>query len=364
MGSQPLLLHVFPTFQVGGAQKRFVALANHFGPDFRHAVIALDGRIDCRQELAPGLDVAFPSLAVRKGNLPNNLRVFRGAFRNLNPSCLVTYNWGAIEAAMANWPTRVRHIHIEDGFGPEEAGGQFYRRILTRRLVLSRSMTVLPSRLLHDIALRVWKLSPSRVRYVPNGIDLVRFAEPAAPAFSWPGTGPVIGTVATLRREKNLPRLIEAFTIVRRQMPCRLVIAGDGRERAALERLAFETGFAGDIHFTGALTETERLYAGIDIFALSSDTEQMPLSVMEAMAAGRAIVSTDVGDVRSMTAPETAPFIVDKSAPAMAAALKPLLQDTSLRARVGRANQQTARESFDQAKMFATYRGLFAPVRF
>jgi glycosyltransferase involved in cell wall biosynthesis len=359
MSSHPLLLHVFPTFQVGGAQKRFVALANHFGRDFRHAIIALDGQYDCLKELGPGLDVICPPITIRKGGLRHNLRAFRGASRGLKPSRLVTYNWGSIEAAIANWPGRIRHIHIEDGFGPEEADGQLLRRVLTRRFVLSRSTTVLPSRLLHDIALRQWKLNPGRVRYVPNGIDVARFAHPKEPAFSWPGTGPVIGTVATLRREKNIPRLIETFVSVRRQTPCRLIIAGDGSERAELERLAAQTGFAADIHFTGALQETERLYAGIDIFALSSDTEQMPLSVMEAMAAGRPVVATDVGDVSAMLAPENRPWIVPKSAVAMADALQPLLQDAALRERVGSANQRAAWENFDQDAMFAAYLQLF-----
>src|ERR1700754_4708244 len=107
MGSQPLLLHVFPTFQVGGSQKRFVALADHFGRDFRHAIIALDGQYDCLKELGPGLDVTCPPIAIRKGELRHNLRAFRGLVRSLKPSRLVTSNWGAIEAAMANWPGRI-----------------------------------------------------------------------------------------------------------------------------------------------------------------------------------------------------------------------------------------------------------------
>ena len=65
-GRAPLVVHVFPTFAVGGAQVRFTALANHFGGEFRHLVVALDGDVGCRQRLDPELDVAFPSVEAPK----------------------------------------------------------------------------------------------------------------------------------------------------------------------------------------------------------------------------------------------------------------------------------------------------------
>src|SRR5512141_1813103 len=104
MSSSSTLLHVFPTFAVGGSQMRFAALANRFGLQFKHVIIAMDGRTECRERLRPGLEVSFPTIVVRKQDTIGNLRRFRSLLRAIRPSRLLTYNWGSIECAMANWP--------------------------------------------------------------------------------------------------------------------------------------------------------------------------------------------------------------------------------------------------------------------
>jgi glycosyltransferase involved in cell wall biosynthesis len=350
----PLLLHVYSTFAVGGPQVRFAALANRFGREFRHAIVAMDGNTACRERLDPGLDVTFPEVEIRKGDTLGNRRRFRAVLAALRPDALVTSNWGSIEWAMANTPTLVRHLHVEDGFGPEERDRQQPRRVWTRRLLLRRATVAVPSQVLFRLATEVWRLPRGHVHYVPNGIDLARFAVPRAV-----NAVPVIGTVAALRPEKNLGRLLRAFAAVRMQRPCRLVIAGGGPERVALEALAAELGVAADVSFPGHVADTPALYAGFDVFALSSDTEQMPLSVLEAMAAGLPVAATDVGDVRAMLAPDNAAEVVAQDEALLAAALAALLEDPARRALLGAANRARAEAAFDQEAMFAAWHALF-----
>ena len=347
----PIIVHVFPTFAVGGAQVRFAMLANHFGAAFRHVVVSLDGALGCRERLRPDLDISFPQVAApRNAMLANTLR-FRRLLHDWYPSLLVTNNWGAIEWAMANLPPIARHLHIEDGFGPEERDHQLSRRGWLRRLVLNRSTVVLPSRNLQRIALTVWRLPPARVLYIANGIDLGRFAARSAPR--GPNDAPMIGTVAGLRSEKNVARLLRAFALV--PPPARLTIVGDGPEHAALQAEAQSLGIGERVHFTGHIDDPAPLYARFDVFALSSDTEQMPLSVIEAMAAGLPVAATDVGDVRAMLSAENAPFVSRLSETELARSLVALLQAPDLRARIGAENQAKARAEFDQAAMFRAY---------
>src|ERR1700758_374173 len=96
----PVVAHVFPTFAVGGAQVRFAALANHFGPAFRHIVVSLDGNLACRERLRDDLDIVFPTVAAPKRAMLANAWRFRGLLRAWRPDLLVTNNWGAIEWAM------------------------------------------------------------------------------------------------------------------------------------------------------------------------------------------------------------------------------------------------------------------------
>jgi len=360
----PLVLSVFATFAVGGPQVRFAALANHYGRAWRHAIVAMDGRYDCAERLSPGLDVTFPGVATSGGVLAN-VAVFRRALGQLAPDVLVTHNWGSLDWAMANLiPGGVRHVHIEDGFGPEEATTQLRRRVLCRRLVLRRSTVVLPSLTLNKIAAEIWRLPPARLRYIPNGLDLQRFrpaSELQMRTRAHGGQPPLIGTVAALRPEKNLSRLLRAARLLREDgTPFRLAIIGGGPERPKLEALAAELGLTDVVAFEGALDDPAQAYRALDVFALSSDTEQMPLSVLEAMATGLPAAATAVGDVPQMLAAENRPHLAGKDDAELAAALRPLLRDAALRRTVGAANRRKAERDYDAEVMFRRYGELLA----
>jgi glycosyltransferase involved in cell wall biosynthesis len=355
MSRPPLLLHALSSFAVGGAQVRLAAIANRYPSAWRHAIVAMDGNLECRERLSPDVDASFPEVGIRKGDTLGNVRRFRRLLREMRPHALITGNWGAIEWAIANaWPV-VRHIHTEDGFGPDEHDRQLPRRVLTRRIVLRRATVVLPSRTLWRIATGTWRLDPARLRYIPNGIDLARFAPAAMPARA----EPVIGCVAALRAEKNLARLLRAFRLVTEAMPARLVIVGDGPERGALEALANTLGLGARVTFTGHVTEPQLLYAGFDIFALTSDTEQMPMTVLEAMAASLPVAATDVGDIKQMLAAENRDFLTPLDDAALAGALVSLLRQPALRRAVGAANRARAERDYDQETMFRAWRALF-----
>jgi len=343
---------VFPSFAVGGSQARFAAIANHFGPRFRHVIISMDGNRACQSRLDPGLDVTFHDVVVRQGRTLGNIPPFRRLLRTLRPDALFTYNWGTIDWALANLGQLVRQVHVEDGFGPEERSAQLPRRVWMRRVFLRRCLVLLPSRTLYAIARDIWRLNPAGLRYVPNGIDLDRFG----PETHVPGPIPLVGTVAALRAEKNVARLLRAFAAFQQHgapPPARLMIVGDGPERAMLEALAQELGVT--VEFVGHVDQPAALIRQFDVFALSSDTEQMPLSLLEAMAAGCAVAATDVGDVRRMVAGLNQPFVTAPDDVALGEALRRLVDDPALRQQLGAANRQKAELEYDQAGMFAAW---------
>lgn len=350
-GAGALLLHVFSTFATGGPQVRFAQIANHFGRRWRHAIIAMDNDTACRELLDPALDVSYPAIEVRKGDLPGNISRFRAALRAIRPDTLVTYNWGAIEWAMANRLRLVRQVHVEDGFGPEERSRQIPRRVWTRRLMLRGRTVVVPSQTLLRMATEVWRLDRGRVRYLPNGVDLQRFSPLAD------GAGCMIGTVAALRAEKNLTRLVRAFAAL--PEPARLVIVGDGPDRPALERLASELAIAGRVTFAGQVADPAPLYRTFNIFALSSDTEQQPLSLLEAMASGCAVVATDVGDVRAMLSKPNQALTSRIDDEDFARKLAELARDPARQHTLGHANRAHAEQHYAQQTMFDAWGQVF-----
>lgn len=202
------LLHVFPSFAAGGSELRFVALVNALQRKYRHTLVAMDGNFAAAAGIDKNLDCVLETLPVRKsrGIGLANLRHERQLLRRLRPDLLLTHNWGSIEWALANWAFPFcPHIHIEHGFGPDKSPQrQHRRRVIARRLLLSHcARIVVPSLVLVDVATRVWRLSPQRILYLPNGIDCDRFAGPPDAALlaelGIADDAPVVGTVAVLR---------------------------------------------------------------------------------------------------------------------------------------------------------------------
>jgi L-malate glycosyltransferase len=327
-------------------------------------VLALDDDFEAAQGIADNLDVTLMPIGGRRRGMVQTVCAGISVLRRLRPDLLITYNWGAIEWAMANRLLPVaRQLHFEAGFGQEEADTQMRRRVLFRRWALARAATVVvPSHGLEDLARRVWKLPAGRVVYVPNGVDVERFSAPArdvVPGFIRRPGELVIGTVAPLRPEKNIGRLLRAFASLDGSATVRLIVAGDGVERPALTRLAAELGIAERVIFTGQVAP-ESVLGTFDIFALSSDTEQMPNALLEAMAASRAVAAVDVGDVKGIVCDANRDFVVPRDdGQALAAAISRLLRDPAKRAELARDNRRRVVDWFSQARMFTAYSLIF-----
>ncbi|MEM9168512.1 MAG: glycosyltransferase family 4 protein [Pseudomonadota bacterium] len=353
--ARPLALHVFPEFAYGGQQTRLAAIASAPDDPFRHAVVSLGDDISARAIMPDGVDVRRVALRKTAGVSSANLRALTAAFRAVEADLLCTYNWGALEAVAANaLGPRLAHVHYEDGFGPDETlTRQKRRRVLMRRVLLARARVVVPSTGLARVAAEVWRLPRRRVIHLPNGIDLARFAAPERGARD----GPVlIGAVGALRPEKNLRLLIDAVATLDN---ARLEIVGDGPARAALEAAAAPLGDR--VVFSGRTAAPEAAYRRFDVFAMSSDTEQMPLGLMEAMAAGLPTAATRVGDIDAMVADAACDFLVEPGdRDGLAEALRRLTDDAALRRRVGAANRDKAHRDFALTRMVARHRTVMA----
>jgi glycosyltransferase involved in cell wall biosynthesis len=365
----PVLLHVFPTLAVGGQQTRFAVIANELGRAFRHQLVSLDGRTAAVPLLHRDLDYALLPAPARHANPIERLRGILAANARAGTDLLITYNWGAIEWAIVN-RLRLRrpHIHLEDGFGSDETDRQKARRVLTRRLTLSRSIVVVPSRNLVEIARTYWRLDPTRVVYIPNGIDASRFdcmPTSGAPFFERRVGECIIGSFSPLRPEKNLGRLLRAFArvVATSSLPIRLVICGEGPEGPILSDLAQGLGVRELVTFAGHVPKPELVMGAFDLFVMTSDTEQMPYAVLEAMAARLPVVATAVGDIATMVGEENRPFIVARDNQGrLEAALEQLCRDQGLRRRLGQANRVRVEQSFAIAPMADAFRRILTAM--
>jgi glycosyltransferase involved in cell wall biosynthesis len=356
---RPHVLHVFPSFAIGGAQVRLATLVEGLGDRFRHTILSLSGDYEAASLLPPHRDVILAGELPRARTLLSRLDLYRRQLTDLAPDLLITCNWGSIEVALANRLVGAPHIHIEDGFGPDEVDRQLARRVWTRRLALARSQVVVPSLTLADIASRIWRLRRRCLHHIPNAIDPRDEAttEIESLGLDLPPDMPRIAWVGALRTEKNPLRALRAFEPIKSGAV--LLVIGDGPEREVVEGEADRLGLTKQVRLLGTRTDCRDILMQCDILALSSDTEQMPLVVLEAMDAGLPIASTDVGDVRRMVAPENKLFVTTTADAEFASALQVLVLDERLRRRIGEANRARVRSVYAPETMIQRYGDLF-----
>lgn len=365
------MLHLHSTFSAGGKELRAARLINAFGPNVAHTIVSAEPEsYGAAKAIQDRIKVNlhpqdFPSL---KGKpTPGRLQKLARAMQGYD--LVLTYNWGAMDAVLAHTVYRKAFslpplVHHEDGFNHDEADGMRRSRIWFRRIALGgTSMVIVPSQKLENIALKVWQQPAGKVKRISNGVDVTACArKPKADAIPRLVKRPRelwLGTLAGLRPVKNLPLLVRAFSHL--PEPWQLVILGEGPERDVIRAEVERLDLVHRVHLPGFVPNPERITGLFDLYALSSNSEQFPISVVEAMAAGIAVASPAVGDVAEMVASENAPFITplgDEAA--LADALVKLANDEGLRRSVGAANQIRARAEFDEKAMIATYRRIYA----
>ncbi len=366
---QPVnILHLHSSFSLGGKEARAVRLMNAFGDAARHTIVSgIPDQLGARDAIDRGIRYEIAQDPPPLTGKPSVGRYEAIAAYMRRFDLVLTYNWGAIDGVMARrvFPKGAPPlIHHEDGFNSDEAVRLNRIRNYYRRFALpAADALVVPSHLLEGIALKVWKQPRERVHRISNGIATMRYAaRPDAKAI--PGLVKrrdelVVGTVAGLRAVKDLPLLVRAVGGLSGKV--RLVIVGEGPEEEAIRDAAEAMFLTDNLVMPGFLRDPHRYIGLFDVFALSSQSEQQPIAVMEAMAAGLPVVAPPVGDVAAMVAPENRHYLTqDRDEVTLRDRLKWLQDSPEIRRAVGAANQRRARAMFDESAMIAAYGALYS----
>ena len=358
---RPHVMHVFPSFIPGGSELRTAQLIDAFGDRFRHSIVSLDGRTTAASYLPSGSDVRILPALTKHGTVRTTAALCR-LIRHERPDLALTYNWGAFDMLLAADLLGVRVVHQEDGFNADEAERLKQRRVLARRLVLRRvHRVIVPSRLLRSIAVERWRVAPERVVCIPNGVTAPPpVGDPAAlrRSIGIPLGAYVIGNVGSLRREKSLPRLVDMLAAIMPLVDSHLLLVGEGPERDQIAARAAALGLSARVHLVGHQNDVCPFLAAMDLFAMSSDTEQMPVSLLQAMAAGLPVTATRVGDIEIML-PECQREFLTASDSATARSLadhaRRLLLDPAMSRSLGARNRRRVLEHYGLAQMADAY---------
>jgi glycosyltransferase involved in cell wall biosynthesis len=363
------VLHVIPQLPVGGAERMLLSLVRHqLGAGYEIGVVSLYDPLGSLIEAElrelpvqvsflgkrPGLDLRMiPRLArelrrFRPELLHTHMQVLRYALpaRWLGGRCPVVHTMHTTAFRDASdWPTRLlQRVAFRTGVVPVAIGDAVAESI-------------------HQ----VYGVMPRHV--IPNGIPVATYAgagrerEQVRAELGIPAGAPVLVCVAQLHSVKNHQGLLGAFASERLAAAgAHLLLVGDGVLRGALEAQARQLGVADRVHFLGTRPDVPRILAAADVFVLASTVEGNPLSVMEAMAAGKPVVATAVGCIPELVTGPCGRLVPAGDPGALEDAMVALVRDASLARAAGEAAARAAAARFDDSHMAVAYEKLYAEV--
>lgn len=367
MSDPPRLLFVTTSMDRGGAQRQIVDLAARLhAVGWPVAVLSMTTPSEYLDELAAaGIEVASLDMAPGRPTPAAMLRYGR-FIRRWKPDIIHSH------MVHANLLARVGRV-----FAPRVPvictvhnvnEGARWREIAYRLTDPLATVTTAVSEAAAERYVRVGAAPPGRIRAFPNGFDFSRPTPDGAraslrEAFGV-GDGFLWATAGRLDVQKGYDLLLEAFDTVRRARPdARLVIAGDGPERAALTDIVARLGLAGSATLLGDRQDVPAILAAADGFVLSSRWEGLPMVLLEAAAQGLPIVCTDVGGDREVARPELGGVLVDVDPAAIAGGMLQVMAiDPAARAAIGAALREHVRAEYDMSAVVERWKTTYATV--
>jgi glycosyltransferase involved in cell wall biosynthesis len=358
-------MQVVHSLQVGGSERLACQLARRIDPALvRTSVCA----VDCGGPLAEELTkAAVPFHIMGRGPqfewrlIPRFYRLFRRTGVQIAHTHHLTQ---LIYAGLSARLTGALLIHAEHDYLSLESPRR--TRLLRLLGTLCHRVVAVGDQIGSFLTDHVG-LPPSRVVVIRNGVDLERYSPdrriPRA-ALGLPASGRLVGTVARLDPLKDPSSLLRAFRILLPAHPdISLVLVGDGALRSELEALARTLGIRDRVVFLGSRHDVADLLPHLDVFALTSISEGLPFSILEAMACACPIVATTVGDIPRLMGDGVAGITVPPAQPeVLANGMATLLKSPDRAAALGRAARTLIQDHYDLDDTIARYQAMYCEL--
>ena len=352
------ILHVIPSL-AGGAGRGAIELLRRLLQDRRFQTrLCVLGANSQEIKLTEDDPVEFLNAPVhqRQRLIPRLFRL-RQMIASWKPQLIHSHLWPAATTVSIVAPRSIPHlIHIRDtpAWFQSDRWGPTLRRMLCRRLFACPHVSLVAvSNVAADYAATELRLNPERIQTVVNGVELDRFLQLSEVSSDRPSDRFVIASVGRLISDKGFDQVLHAvqqLSTPRDQVQLR--IAGTGSAEGKLRELATSLGIAAQVEFAGQVTDMPSFLQSSHLFVHSSVSEGMSRSIIEAMAAARAVVATAHAGVQDLVIPNETGVVVPAGSPAvLAQAIDQLLFDRPRLADMGRAGRARARSHFSAERV-------------
>jgi glycosyltransferase involved in cell wall biosynthesis len=347
-------MYVVPDLGTGGAERHVTTLLPRLDPArFRCSVVCIGAEGALFGDLT---GTAIPAVALRrtKRQAPAAVAGLVREMRRQRPDVVLTRGYnaemlGRIAAILARVPHRVTWVHNHGALDDRTRVRRLTDRILDRHTDAYFGVAHAQAGYLTGAL----GYPAGKIRIIHNGVDPAGYdpagEEQARARLGLDPDQPVVGIVAALRPEKDHVLLLQAAQHLVGEFPdLAVLVIGDGPMRDRIEKTVAELGLAGHVRLLGNRSDVPGLLPALNVFTLCSYTiECFPMALLEAMAAGRPAVGTDVGGVGEMLADGTTGYLVPPHDPdALADRLGRILRDRQLQRRMGAAARDRVEREF------------------
>ncbi|MFO0919405.1 MAG: glycosyltransferase [Planctomycetaceae bacterium] len=288
------------------------------------------------------------------------------ALRQFQPEILYTWLFhanflGRLAGRAAGVPVILSGIRVAERRTPWHGRlDRWTNGLVDRNVCVSRDVA--------DFMEQTVGLDPRKTVVIPNGVDLERFrqANPAdLTAFGIPANSPVLITIGRLEPQKGIDLLLAGIPAVQSRHPeAHFLIVGDGPDRPALEQQARQLGIADHIHWAGRRDDVPQLLAASTALVLPSRWEGMPNVVLEAMAAGKPVIATQVEGIADLVIPGTTGWLIPiENPPMLAEAIVQILADSARAIAMGKESQVICGKNFTTQEFVRAHSQLFCQFR-
>lgn len=358
---KPLIAHLIYCLDTGGLERVMLnCIRQMHDQDYQHVVISLTHATEFAAQLPS--DVAVYCLHKKPGaDLAMHWRLWR-LLREIQPDILHSYNLATLEYHPVAWLAGVTgHLHAEHGRDISDPKGENKKYQWLRRLISPfLHCYVAVSGELHQWLAEVVKIRASKNRLIYNGINLDRFVPQQQK--TEPFTFIHVARLATVKDQHTLLQAI-AFLRAKTTLPFQCWLVGDGPERQSLQQTAADLGLtAPELQWLGERQDIAELMAQSHAFVLSSVAEGIPMTVLEAMASGLAIVATDVGGLPELISPAQGRLVPARDPQALADAMLVFLADPATTTAAGTQCRERVCRQFSEQAMVAQYLALYREI--
>lgn len=352
--TRPRVLHLIHKLDIGGAERQLLTSLSAFDRDrFDHRVGVLFQRGAIFEELA-ATDLPCVEFGLRTRNVPGGIARLVRYLRDeridvIHAHLHLIAIYARIAARIAGTPVAIYTEHSDI------ARRQWIWRRIERALEPWTSYKVTVSEVQKTRTVALEGFPAEKVEWIKNSVPVDEFSpdpeirRSRREELGVPADALVIGNISNMRYLKRLDLLIEAFEeLARTRSDLWLLLVGDGADKPRLDALRSQSAFAERIVMTGKRRDVADLLRAMDVFAISSESEGLPINMLEAMAAGLPVVATRVGAIADVIDDETSGLLLDAGDTArLQHTLRRLVDEPESRARLAEAGHRHVRAEYD-----------------